>query len=80
MNRCRHCREAVIWINLPSGKRMPVDPVPDPDGNVVVDARRSSNHRTGRVDKDAPGPKHMPHFATCPELKRRDTTTTKGTA
>lgn len=35
---CRSCGAPIRWVRLPSGKALPIDPVPVPDGTVVVHA------------------------------------------
>lgn len=66
---CRACSGQVLWVTLPSGKRMPVDPEPDDDGNVAAyrDARGVWVGHVLRADeRTAPFEKRfVPHFATC---------------
>src|SRR5947209_3895048 len=31
---CSSCKAPVLWVRLPSGKRLPLDPEPRADGNV----------------------------------------------
>lgn len=67
---CKRCGQRVNWAITRKGKRMPVDPQPDPEGNLAV-------HRDGKgefrarvlVDGEEPAGyerRCMPHFATCP--------------
>lgn len=36
-NRCRTCDARIFWaINDRTGKRSPIDDVPDPDGPIVI--------------------------------------------
>lgn len=38
---CDHCAQPVIWtIVARSGKRMPIDPEPVPNGGIVIDAEK----------------------------------------
>lgn len=79
--RCRSCN-AAIWFGLTAkGRRMPLDPQPVDDGNVVierVDAVIGMNAgvalprvRVLRTD-DIVGrdtPRYVSHFVTCPEAQ-----------
>lgn len=65
-NSCRSCGAPVRWVRTEAGRRMPINPDPDPAGNLVLDV-------TGlavQVDPTATGPKYTSHFATCPEAAR----------
>jgi hypothetical protein len=74
MAACRSCEAEVRWVVVvASGKRMPLDPQPVADGNVVL----LSGNETVRVLSKAeaerraaqpggPGPLYKSHFATCP--------------
>lgn len=71
---CRACGKPIIFAVVGNKEarrpsRMPLDPQPDPEGNVAV-YRDASRRLTGRVlgKDDAPlGYERlmMPHFATC---------------
>ena len=74
---CRICKAPIMWARTVAsetgtgGKPMPLDPVPNPDGNVAV--RQTGPGRfVARVLKDGESHDrtaeklHMPHFATCP--------------
>ena len=66
---CRRCRAVVLWVVLPSGKTMPVDPTPDPAGTVAV-MRDPALGYVGRVVTTAVPARHFEHlhtthFATC---------------
>lgn len=73
MARCRSCQQEIIWVRTASGKAMPVDAQPSPDGNVAVGPVRGLNgqaHRAGRVlragEEPAPGEaRHRAHHWTC---------------
>lgn len=56
-SQCRSCRATIYWIELPSGKRMPVDC--DVDGGQKPDASSLTPDGTG-----------VSHFATCPDAAR----------
>jgi len=53
-------------------KRMPLDPVPDPAGNVYV-RWEGGKMRCTVVSAEHPNPEgvaHLPHFATCTAGRR----------
>jgi len=62
--RCRSCREPIVWARTPAGKLMPLDPTPTEQGNVeMVDGLAVVHHQPTLTDTNL----YMPHFATCPE-------------
>lgn len=74
MPRCDRCTTHVIFVQVRSatGKlsRMPVNEIPDPDGNVAVGpGRRGRVVGRDRVIADSEV-MHMPHFATCPNYRK----------
>ena len=68
---CSECCNPILFVLLNTGKRIPVDPMPNPRGNVA--AMRIGHNLHGFVlsathpDHRAPYVLHMPHHATCPE-------------
>jgi len=80
--RCRSCH-AAVWFGLTAkGKRMPLDPAPVDDGNVVIERVDAvigidadvalPRVRVLRKD-DVVGretPRYVSHFATCPAAER----------
>lgn len=58
---CKSCRKPIRWVVTANGKRMPIDPAPSTDGNLVLDDRGVAHFdwRPGRA-------KYVSHFATCP--------------
>ena len=60
MSMCRSCNAPIEWRRTLSGTRIPIDPSPVENGNVVL--------LTGGLCKVvAPGEgTHVSHFATCP--------------
>lgn len=57
---------------MPTGSPMPVDVVPDRQGNVII---TSDELQLGRVlTKEEctfwPGPRYMPHFRSCPKAQQ----------
>lgn len=76
MSACRAavCGARILWAatpptpQKPSGARMPLDPDPNPAGNVVL--RDGYAHVLGKDEKPAADETvFMPHFATCPARK-----------
>lgn len=77
MSTCRSCGAAVQWGRIePSGKAVPLDPEPQPDGNLIV-VRATYDARGNlapvvRVVKGDPGPdvqRFVSHFVTCPQAE-----------
>jgi hypothetical protein len=72
--RCRSCGDAVVWCWTTGGKRIPIDPTPNPNGNVSVSGGGPlRDGSTITVDGgpslfDPPGmDRFTAHFATCPD-------------
>lgn len=77
---CRYCGEPVVWALTKTGKRMPVDPQPDPAGNVVLTTTTGSLSETplalvlGSADQRAevnPDDLHTSHMQTCQQRPTR---------
>lgn len=70
MSACNSCHAPVIWAETRTGKRMPVDTRPHPDGNVRIVAHPSGVQMAevlGPLEvAAAEQPLHRSHFATCP--------------
>jgi hypothetical protein len=68
--RCRDCDATIEYVVTEArGRMMPLDVGEDAAGNVVlVDTPAGPRARVfGRgVRPDVPGPRRMPHVATCP--------------
>ena len=66
---CRRCPATVLWVVLPGGARMPVDPYVDPAGNLAAmrDARGVwVGHVLKKTERPLPYERlFVPHFATC---------------
>lgn len=79
---CEWCstQDLIVWATTVNGKRMPLDPEPDPDGNVeVVWDRDSTSVPFAKVHGQKHGPldpglgwvwPYMPHWATCDQKLR----------
>lgn len=87
--KCRSCNALITWTITTSGKRMPVDPEPHPDGNVSVSGMHTDTGvvMQARVKSRPPEatlfttaqPRYRSHFATCPHAAQHRTTTTSET-
>ena len=87
MGYCRECRQPILFATVTNKEgrppsRMPLDPDPDPAGNVAV-YRDETRRLVGRVlGKDARPAGYerlfMPHFATCPKRKEAAPVTPPG--
>lgn len=84
---CSSCRAPIRWaVHETTGRRMPLDPTPVADGNVVVVEWRNVEQTRGAyalpvigvgakaLGRAATGYRYTSHFATCPNAKqhRRD--------
>lgn len=74
MPSCRSCGAEVIWTVTKTGKKMPVDAKPDPDGKLIVWKNDAGVH--ARYEDDAPAfvqnrpSRFTSHFATCPQAQQ----------
>jgi hypothetical protein len=70
LKRCIRCGAWIRWVITENGKRMPLDPKPRPDGNVVP--RRAPTggawvaHVLGGAEMPAQERAFVSHFTTCP--------------
>jgi hypothetical protein len=73
---CRSCGAEILWVQWArSGKRMPVDSLPDPNGKVVLTLRKAPEPALLAETFD---PKeHLPdrrrftsHFTSCPNASQ----------
>lgn len=67
--RCGSCTAAIVWATTDNGRAMPLNALPDPEGNVAV--RRENGDLHARVLKAgetaAPWERlGTSHHATCP--------------
>jgi hypothetical protein len=66
---CDGCLAPIRWVITVAGRRMPLDPDPQPDGNVVpvdVEGRMLARVLTGD-ELPAQEPAWVPHHRTCPK-------------
>jgi hypothetical protein len=73
MANCTSCGREIEWSkNTATGKMIPLDPHPKPDGNIVKlatsDPGGATMIRTVRKDNPAPpgADLYVSHFSTCP--------------
>ncbi|GHA28889.1 hypothetical protein GCM10010372_30960 [Streptomyces tauricus] len=68
---CRDCRRPILWTITEAGRRLAVDPDPDPAGNAACWRDGTGAWRSRRPSADLPlcgwERLHMPHIATCPD-------------
>lgn len=84
LGRCDGCRRPIEWVITEAKRaRMPIDPEPVADGNLVKlptpceDGTEIVRYLTkaelaneGGSLFDAPTDRYVSHFATCPDAKR----------
>lgn len=64
---CKSCGQPIVWCRTDTGKRMPVDPEPSPEGNLVLIAGELPTTRSVSRGGHQPGePLYVSHFKTCP--------------
>jgi len=75
VSRCKACGQEILWCISTKGNMMPVDPRPEPDGNLRL-IRRGSQPPIAEVKKgpdllDASddGTRYYAHHMTCPNWK-----------
>lgn len=88
MSACSSCRRPILWCVTEGGKRMPIDPEPHADGNVVktgatdlvygkpVPVVRVLDDATMTLFDTVPAgvePRFVSHFATCPDADKHRT-------
>lgn len=69
MSACRGCGAPIRWVRTEHGNLMPIDPDPDPDGNVelVDDLGEELVAIVHAQPTLTGGDRWMPHHATCPD-------------
>lgn len=81
MARCKSCDQTIVWVWLDDGvarSMAPLDATRSPNGtypteadngNVIAEGRTVDGRQVfhvARRGEDAPGPRFLTHFATCP--------------
>lgn len=72
MTKCKYCRAEILWAISEKGHRIPLDPSPADNGNIMLDFQPGGVPIAtvlGQPEK-ATGPLWIAHFATCKKLKR----------
>lgn len=76
LDNCRSCKAPVVWLTIrPGGRRMPIDPDPVDDGNIMADLNAAvgvvMSAETVAVlrEDDSDEPLYRSHFATCPDAR-----------
>jgi hypothetical protein len=69
MTRCKSCRANIFWVEMASGKQMPLNVTPSSQGNIdVVDG---VGHVVSNKQRSLfPSPLYVSHFVTCPDSKK----------
>ena len=63
LSKCRTCDAWIVWARTEGNKRIPLDPEPVLNGNIVLEAEGS----IARVVPPRPDVKrYNSHFVTCP--------------
>lgn len=63
--RCTSCGARVLWAWTESGRRIPVDLEPSPEGSLRL--VRRGTRTVAVVTTPLRGDVHRPHLATCPK-------------
>lgn len=66
---CRSCGAPIIWMVMEgTGRNMPVDREPDPEGTIIVLPRESLARTIHSVPPLLPSGarRYRPHWASCP--------------
>lgn len=64
-SKCRSCGAAIIWVKTPKGSSMPLDALPNPRGNIVLDGDGCTGPAKP-LEQAETRTRYMSHFATCP--------------
>lgn len=69
---CTRCGRQIGWVITDTGRRMPIDPEPDPTGNVICnyEAGVLRGHVLTKGEPRPSGVAFLPHFATCGVTKK----------
>lgn len=67
-SKCRSCHADIVWVEMPSGKKNPLDAQPSPIGNVRLgDGDKAAPLKEAEVLKAREDGEalYISHFATC---------------
>lgn len=74
MSNCTSCNRPITWaVAQASGKSVPLDPTPIPDGNVVRVGADEQNRPIVvflKKGETSTNPRYRSHFTTCPAAQR----------
>ena len=68
MSECRTCGEPIVWVMTENGRRMPLNPDPNPAGNIIFVEDADGHpvtHQLHRGEDPGDADRFVPHFATC---------------
>lgn len=68
--RCRSCDAPIFYaLSVKNRRPMPIDSIPDPNGNLLVRQGKQSTNLYAQVDtsKEGDEERYTSHFATCPQ-------------
>ena len=65
MAACRSCQAPIFWAMTETGKSMPIDRDPNPEGNLVLDENNIASVVAPTEGKGQT--RYTSHFATCPD-------------
>jgi hypothetical protein len=66
VSSCRSCNAPVLWVATATGKQMPIDAIPVPDGNIILDTDRIAHVLPDAAQPPPDVLRYVSHFATCP--------------
>jgi hypothetical protein len=62
---CQRCGAPMTWAVTPTGSKLPLDPEPRSDGNVIYEGGLA-RFISGEMRRTYTGDRYVSHFATCP--------------
>jgi hypothetical protein len=72
MSICRYCHEEILWAVTEKSHRIPLDPRPKPNGNIMLEFQADGTPIAtvlGDPSK-ASSPLWLAHFASCPGAQK----------
>lgn len=67
--KCKSCQASILWAITDAKKQQPIDAEPSTEGNLVLTKRGTVLYARVADLFSTPGPRYMPHHATCPQGK-----------
>lgn len=74
LSDCRDCGDPILFVKMPTGRVIPVNPAPGPDGNVAAELIGSRLHGYVISAARPPAPRllrYRAHAATCGSRPRK---------